>query len=328
MPIHWKILSKNFLLNIVFFIFFFISISVFFKLSRLTKYFVLGIDLSDLVLLLSIFLYKCFPVAIAISSFISAYISVVNIKNSNQINAFSSLGLNPSKLFTPLLFISSFLCIINLTINLILFPQIHNKLSVDLNKKKNKENFLNSFSKKHQANDSYINLTNNNDQKLSDNFFLVEAKKNLSWLMCEKVEENNNNIELTNASIFNIIEEDEGYNTIALSENSSVIIDKNSIFSTLPYATLRLEPLDFSSEKILSIILFSFFPIIFTMLGITLSLNFKNIASIAMFIFFTSFLIISSFISSSLINSVFIVSFITLIPLYSIVVYRFKRSVR
>ena len=327
MPLHWKILSKNFLLNIIFFTFFFVSVSIFFKLSRLTKYFVSGIDLMDLSLLLTVFLYRCFPIAISITCFISSYIIVSNIKNNGQIKAFSALGLNPSSLFTPLLFISSMLAMLNLAINLILFPAINTNLRSVLDKKKNQTEILESFTRKFNKDDRYLNLKKTPNKKEGLNFFFIEAHDNLSWLISEKVQENNNTLKFTNPSYFKIAKEDKGFNSIILSENTSLIVPKKSIFSILPCSTLEIDPIDSSMTKLLSTVLFSFYPIVFTILGIILSLRICNIFAISIFILNISMLILSSITLSPIINLLSIFSFFLICPLYSLILYKYNRGV-
>jgi hypothetical protein len=266
MPIYWKILSKNYLLNILIFTLFFIFIIIFFKLSKFAKYFISGLEIKELFLLLGVFIYRCLPFAISITSLISAFLVCSNSKKNNEITAFSSLGISPKKLFSPLIILSIFLSVGSGYINFALCPQINSGLRNLLQEKKKKQNLLSTLMKITHKDSLYMDI--NKDD--GSDFICINTDKDFSWTLCDKVIEDESGLHFLHPHYFRAIKEAGDFDTIILSEDKEAFISKETLFSTFPNTTLRIDPIRYSWAQTVSILFYLLYPITFTLLGIML----------------------------------------------------------
>ncbi|MCH9621540.1 MAG: hypothetical protein S4CHLAM20_09620 [Chlamydiia bacterium] len=328
MPIYWKILSKKFLINILFFTVFFVALTIFFKVSRLTKYFVSGIDLKELFLLLGIFLYRCFPFAFSITCLISAYIGVSSLKKNNEIKAFSSLGLSPQKLFSPLIILSIFLTICNLSISFVLSPYINKKLNSALDEKKQHMELLPSFSRRFNRDNLFLNIDTEKGSNKGSNFLLINTKKALSWMIADYIVEEKDGVYFSHPSTFVIASEKDGNDTIMYSHNDSIFFPKSAIFSLFPKSILRIDPIDYSGTEKFSIIVYSLHPILFTLYGILLGLGIWPLLSAVFLLYTFVTFTITTVLLWPTITYLSLLSFALIIPLYFFNLRAYKRGIR
>ncbi len=315
MPIHWKILSKKFLLNIFFFTAFFLIITIFFKLSKLTKYFLSGSDLKELFLLLGLFLHKSFPVALSVTSFASAYFVVAQIKKTNQIRAFASLGLNPQRLFSPLIILSIFLTIANLAISFIVSPTIKSKLDAVIGKKKEEGHLLNTFSNQFSRDNLYVSMDTLNEEDRAYNFLFINTDNEFSWIMADEILESAEGLHFKNLTYCKITPELE-FDTILLSKDKDSFASKNTIYSLFHYSMFRAPLMHLSKTELTAYLLYLCNPIIFTILGICFALQGRIVLSSFLMLYT---LVIFAFTTSSLSSlSAYLTSSVCIlvIPLY------------
>jgi lipopolysaccharide export LptBFGC system permease protein LptF len=284
MPIVWKILSKKFLLNILFFTLFFLSVTLFFKLSRLTKYFLSGSDLNELFLMMGLFLHKCFPIALAITSFISSFLVVLSIKKSHQITAFKALGLNPRALFTPLIFLSIFLSIGNFAISFILYPSIKAKLELLIEDKKEKTPLIKTFSRRFSRDNLYVSMDLKEESDKAFNLFLLNTDHEFSWLIADAVIETKEGLDFTNLTYCKITPETY-FDTLFLSQGKKAFASKKTIYSFFPYSMVRFEEKNPSFWEFTLFILHLCYPIVFTSLGICFALKKHPKLSLLVFLY-------------------------------------------
>ncbi|MCH9617088.1 MAG: hypothetical protein SP4CHLAM5_00670 [Chlamydiia bacterium] len=316
MPIYWKITSKNYLLNIFIFTLFFIFIIIFFKLSRFTKYFTYGMEIKELLLLISIFIYKAVPFAIAITSLISAYLVCSNVKRHNEITAFSSLGLSPKKLFSPLIILSIFLSCGSGYIHFALSPLINSGLQSILHKKKQNKNLISTLMKVTHKDSLYIDI----NKKDNTDFLYINTDKDFSWTLCDKVVEDGKGLHFLRPHYFRAIKEKEGFDTIILSEDEEAYVTKATLFNAFPNTTFSIDAICRSWEETVSTLFYLLYPVTFTLLGITLSFRIYPIIitllTLAVFISFAIgtllFTLYSAFLSLLALLSAAIFYFLTL----------------
>ncbi len=323
MPIHWKIFSKKFLLNIFFFTGFFLSLTIFFKLSRLTKYFLSGSDGKELLLLLGLFVQKCFPIALAITSFASAYLVVTNIKKNNEINAFSALGLHPKSLFTPLIFISIFISILNLAISFIVSPSIKSELDFLISKKKEQTHLLNTFSNRFSRYDLYVSMNNSEKKDIASDFLLINTDTGFFWMMCDEILETDEGLYFKDLTYFKVTPED-GFDTILISKDKNTFASKKTIYSFFPYSMIRVPTIDLSNMALIAFLLYLCNPIIFTILGISFAL--KGYTTFSFIVFFYTLLVfaITTTILSPLTAYLTLGAFTLALPLYFLEMHKCK----
>ncbi len=325
MPITWKIVYKKFLSYILFFSLFFLFLTIFFKLSRLTKYFLSGIDLKELLLLLGVFLYRCFPFALSITSFISAYLCVLQLSKNREIRAFSALGLSPVKLFTPMIILSLFLSLANVSIGFILGPYIDTSLKSLLEEKKESTSLLSSFSRRFNRKDVFVHLKKEEKGMRGTDFLFIRAGKELSWIVCDLVEEDKEGLIFHNAAFFNTKSEDQDFNTIALSEDTKTLVPKSTIFSLFPGSILRLGSTGPVKETLYPFLIYLLHPVIFTIFGILLALSVFPILSTLFFLIVSALFTISTLSLSISISLLSLTALMMTPPFYIFAMYRFKR---
>jgi hypothetical protein len=327
MPNHWKILSKNFLLNIFFFTLFFASISIFFKLTKLIKYFILGADLFDLTLLLALFLASCLPVVISSTCFISSYISTAKVQKTSELKAFQSLSLHPSKMFSSIIFLSCLFSILNLSLNIYVIPSLNKQLNFILEEKKQKISVFDHYFRKFNKEDRYISMDLENGKKKGDNLLIIPNWDCFCFFLSDKIEETEGDLIFTNSSLFKIFSENEDFNTISISQNQSMILPKKSISPLFPFFSIHIEPLHYSLISNLSKILFSFYPLILTILGIVLSLKTFKIFSSFFLVSNVTMLVLSTMLSSYFLNILAAISIGLIFPLYFISLHKLRGNV-
>lgn len=300
MPIHWKILSKNYLLNIFLFTLFFIFITIFFKLSKFAKYFIGGLEIKELALLLGVFIYRCIPFGISITALISSYLVCSSSAKNNEITAFASLGCSPKKLFFPLILLSIFLGMSAGYVNFALSPYINSGLRKLLREKKENMDILSSLSKRGNKKDIYINI--NKDD--GSDFLYINTGKDFSWALCDLVTEDREGLYFSHPYYFRALSEKKGFDTIILSEDKQSFVSKGTLFSTFPNSTLRIDSIKYSWQQTISILFYLLYPISFTLLGIMLSLHIypyiTGILTICVFIAFSIATLQLTFISAGI----------------------------
>jgi|GEM_PF-3480200 len=325
MPLTWKIIYKKFLAYIAFFSLFFLFLTIFFKLSRLTKYFLSGIDIKELLLLLGVFLYRCFPFALTITSFISAYLCVSHLSKNREIFAFSALGLSPKMLFTPMIILSLFLSLANVGIGFILGPYIDSSLKSLLEEKKENTSLLDSFSRRFNRKDVFVHLKKTEASMQGTDFLFIRAGKELSWIVCDLVEEDKEGLIFHNAAIFHTKHEEDDFNTIGVSQDTKTVVPKSTIFSLFPGSILRLGSFGPTEGMVYPLLIYLFHPVIFTIFGIVLSLSIFPILSTLAFLLVCILFTISTL---SLSVNISLLSLITLImtpPFYLLAMHRFNQ---
>ena len=264
MPIHWKILCKKYLLHILLFTLFFIFLTIFFKLSKFTKYFIAGIEIKELLLLLAIFVYKCAPFTIAITSLAASYLVCDTAQKNGEVKAFSAFGFSPHKLFSPLIILSLFLSLGNGYISFVLSPYIQSSLVKIVKRKEKKIDMIGTLSKKKGNKNFYIDAT-------SDGFLLVKSGDNFSWILCDQIQEDTDTIQLLNSHTFKPIEEKNDFNTMVLSEENKTSISKATLKSYIPFSSIRIQNTHYPLNEKVALLCYLLFPLTFTLLGITLS---------------------------------------------------------
>jgi hypothetical protein len=325
MPLTWKIVYKKFLAYIAFFSLFFLFLTIFFKLSRLTKYFLSGIDLKELLLLLGVFLYRCFPFALSITSFISAYLCVSHLSKNREIFAFSTLGLCPVNLFTPMIILSVFLSLVNVSIGFILGPYIDTSLKSLLEEKKENTSLLSSFSRRFNRKDVFVHLKKDKESAQGTDFLFIRAGKELSWIVCDLVEEDKEGLIFHNAAFFHTKNEGDDFNTIGVSQDTKTVVPKSTIFSLFPGSIVRLGSTGPVKGMVYPLLIYLLHPLIFTIFGILLALFVFPILSTLFFLLVCTLFTISTL---SLSVSISLLSLITLImtpPFYLLAMHRFNR---
>ena len=326
MPITWKIVSKKFLAYIFFLSLFFLFFTIFFKLSRLTKYFLSGIDLKELLLLLGVFLYRCFPFALSMTSFISSYLCVSGLVKNREIRAFSSLGLSPLKLFTPMIILSMLLSFANVSIGFILGPYIDTSLKSLLEEKKENMSLLSSFSRRFNRKDVFVHLKKEEGSTQATDFLFIRAGKELSWIVCDLVEEDKEGLIFHNAAFFSTRDEVNDFNTLALSEDTKTVVPKSTIFSLFPGSILRLGSIGPVKETIYPFLIYLFHPAAFSLSGILLALSVSPILSTLYFLTISTLFIISTLSLSVTVSMFSLTTFILTPPLYFLVMHKYKRG--
>ena len=327
MPTVWKILSKKFLLNILFFTFFFVALTVFFKLSRLAKYFVSGIDIQELILILGTYIYRLTPFALSITCLISAFIEVSSIKKSGEIKAFSSLGLSPQKLFSPIIILSLFLSLFNIATTFIISPYINNSFKTLLAEKKESMSLLSSLSRRLSKDNLYLHVQLDENQKSASDFLLINTNDSFSWVVADTITEDNNGLIFSNSSTFKIFPEKETNESVFYTHSDQTILPKSTLFSLFPKSTLIIKPTKHSKADTFFLIIYSLHPILFTLFGIILALHIYPLIS---YLFLTySFIIftISTLAFAPLFFNLSLFSFALIIPLYLLVLSAHKRGV-
>lgn len=315
MPIHWKILSKKFLLNIFFLTGFFLSLTIFFKLSRLTKYFLSGSDGKELLLLLGLFVQKCFPIALSITSFASAYLVVSTMKKNNEMKAFSALGIHPKKIFTPLIFISIFLSTLNLAITFIVTPSIKSGLDSLITRKKEQTHLLNTFSDRFSRDDLYISLDNTGKKDIASDLLLINTDNEFFWIVSDEILETDEGLYFKDLTYFKITPEDE-FDTILISKDKNTFASKKAIYSFFPYSMIRVPVIHLSKMALTALLLYLFTPIIFTILGISFALKGYTILTSIAFLYTLLAFAITTTVLSSLTTYLTLGAFALALPLY------------
>lgn len=273
MPTYWKVLTKKFLFNIFFFTLFFLSLTMVFKFSRLSKYLVSGIDLQEILLCLGVLLYKIFPFAISLVCLISAFIGVRALKQNNELEAFASLGLKPQKLFSPLIILSIMFALFNVAATFIISPQINIALDTLLQKKKENIQLLDTFSRRFNRDGFFISLDSDPRSKKASNLLMINPQDHLSFAIAENISESDKGLTFYSSSAFEILPEKDNFNTITYSYSKESFFPKDAIFSIFPKSTLRIAPLKFSKEESTIHLIYAMYPIIFTLFGIIIALN-------------------------------------------------------
>lgn len=322
MPLHWKILSKKFLLNIAIFTSFFLLITIFFKLSRLTKYFLSGADGKELLLLLTIFIYRCFPFAISLTSFGAAYIAVSSLLKNREDRAFAALGLCPHWLFSPLIILSIFLSLGNLYTGFMISPYINKKLYNILEEKKENMSVLSTFSKKISKKDVYVSLQ---DEENGEGFLLVKTDGDFTWAICDKVTEKPDGLLFKRAYYFQVSKEDKG-NTILLTQDKNAFVPKETIYSLFPATSIKIGSIYYPREQVISVFLYLLYPILFTLLGILLALKIWPILCGTAFAFVFCIFSLGTIAFFPFSTYLSLGAFLFLGPLYFATLYKYQRG--
>ena len=280
MPVYWKILSKRFLFHTLLFSLFFLGIILFFKLSRFAKYFVAGVDLKDLSLLLAAFLYKCTPFGVAITSLGAAAITCSLAKKNQAIKATSALGISPHTLFFPMLVIAAFLSLGNGYLYFALGPKIHSALGSALKTKAEKLDISSLISTQNKGN-LFVSLGGED----GSDFLMIQDGPSFSWTLCDHVFEDSDALYLDQSHFFKIKEEKNSPPSIVLLEDEQTTIPKSSLLQYFEPVVVKNPPVHYSFQQIVYLSLYLLFPISFTMLGISLSLRIYPVLSIGIFLF-------------------------------------------
>ena len=311
MPTYWKILSKKYLSHTLLFFVFFLGIILFFKLSRFAKYFVAGVDLKDLALLLAAFLYKCTPFGIALTSLGSAVLTCSIAKKNHEIKGTSALGISPYKIFSPMLIIAAFLSLFNGYLYFACGPKIHHALGATLKTKAEKMDLLSLATTQNKGN-LFVSV----DVDSGKNFLMIQDRAPFSWTLCEKIEEDKNSLLLHSSHSFQIKEEKDGAPSILLLEDQETIIPKTSLLEFFEPVVVKIPPIHYTAQDIFFLSLYLLFPLTFTMLGISISL--RLFPKLCTFVFLFS---IISFALSSLQTNHLPATLSALSCLFSILLY-------
>ena len=276
MPIYWKLLFYKFLKVFLFFNFFFISILFLFKISFLTKYAIRGYHIKELSLFMVYMIAEALPFVTTITSLIGSYLVVKDIKDYNEILAFSSFGLNPNKILSPIIFIGILICIVNLSINSIFCPLLRNSIEKVVNNQKETIDLLPTLgSKINQNSKTMISININPNQSKGSDFLFVRNDKVFSLILSDDVHEDKKNVYIKHPLNINISPEESDHDTIEISHNQLLKVDKNSIFLLFPESLLHISSKDNSMAQKINNLSVSLFPIVFILLGILLSSNKK-----------------------------------------------------
>lgn len=324
MPIYWKILSKKYLSYIFLFTLFFIGIIIFFKLSRFAKYFVSGVEIKEISLLLSAFIYKCAPFGISLTSLSAAYLVCSYARKNNEVKATSSLGLSPQKLFFPLIALSSFLSLFNGYMYFAIGPKIYHSLSILLKEKTNNISLLTSLAGKENKEEVFLQVNPNN----GDDFLLVQNSPYFTFALADKALEHKNSLQLINSHFFQVKQEKNDYPTISLVEDKETFIPKTALFSLFHPTIVKIPPIQYTPHQTIYLLLYLLYPITFTLLGISLAIHlFPIVAILLLLVTITSFALSTlnlSFLAAILSCTTFLLSLL----LYILVLKRYTKGVQ